>query len=237
MTVSEGSCYYYAHFTEKKQKPIITQEVTDTGVQSRYCFLLFSHLVKVEFTAPQHPSDAEEISNSSTFSLRRLSQKRRSERMRRPTCLKPYPWRRLLRILQSGRNIEITNIACTFKELISGGERIVFKITIQYATFSSILGHAVLWEPKGEATTTAWALKASCWKEELPEGRGGNWVRTEQMKQHAQRHRKEPVDRFGEQTLQHAWKLGSLLRNQVMGPCVASSEHRPICRGQWRRAL
>lgn len=39
MTVSEGSNYYYAHFTEKKQKledydlSLIAQEVADTGVQ------------------------------------------------------------------------------------------------------------------------------------------------------------------------------------------------------------
>ena len=47
------------------------------------------------------------------------------------------------------------SIAHPFKELISEGERIVLKIAIQYATFSSILVDAALWEPKGKTTATA----------------------------------------------------------------------------------
>lgn len=92
--------------------------------------------------------------------------------MRNCASLKPYPQRELLRILLNGRNIEITSIACTSKELIHEGERNVFKMTIQSANVCSILMYTVLWEPKGETPTTAESIQ-----DKLLKGRTSQWVR------------------------------------------------------------
>lgn len=61
-----------------------------------------------------------------------------------------------------------------------------------------------------EHSRPAYERKSFSTGEEATELEQSRWA------QHAQR-RKRPVDRFGEWTLQHAWKVGSLLTSQVNG--------------------
>lgn len=74
--------------------------------------------------------------------------------MRSPLCLKAHTRRELSRILQNGRNRERAGIACTFKELISGRERLVLKLTTQYANLCSTQVYTMLGEPKADASVT-----------------------------------------------------------------------------------
>lgn len=187
MTVSEGSYYYYAHLTEKKQK--LQDWFSHGGPRSdrcrhavQYCVLLLSHL-----------SDRRKSPDPAPLAWGDQDQKKAIGKKEEPHVPETTSLERTIENLRKWRQYGDNRHNLYLRKTHQWRISVPFRCT-------------PYWEPNAEATTTA--LQASFGKEDF--------MMAEKVTESGR-----SMHRGADRSLQHAWKLGSLVRSyQSKSTCI-----------------